>query len=246
MNMFSNLAEAKMEETTDVVGGSKFDPVPSGIYDATVKLMYAGEAQSGAKNVTVVLDVDGSEVSETIYVTNKAGDPFYVDKESGKNMPLPGYQTINELCLLTTEQELSEVDMENKTVKIYNFTERKELPTEVPVIVDALTKPVKVAVFREIVDKEKKGDDGKYHPTGETRTQNTIVKFMQHETSRTVNEYMREIEQPEWATEWIERHSGKDRNKARGAASGGQSGTGRPGSSGGSGTGKPTKKLFGK
>lgn len=241
MNMFSNLSTEGVEAAEDVVGGSKFEPVASDIYDATIKLAYGGEAASGAKRVTVVLDVNGTEVSEDIYVTNRQGETFYT--QDGKRKELPGFTTINELCMLTTEEGLSAVNTENKVVNIYNFDERKELPTEVPMLIDLLAKPIKVAITREIVDKQKKGDDGKYHNTGETRVENVIKKFMHPETSRTVNEYIHEVTEPEYATSWLERFKGKDINRAKGAANGGTSGTGRPGASG---SGQPAKKkLFG-
>ena len=243
MNMFSNLATKDMEEARDVIGGS-FEPLPSGIYDATVKLMYAGSSTSGAQNVTVILNVDGKEVRETIYVTTKEGHPFYVDKATKKHMPLPGFSLVNDLCLLTTEKELTSADIEvqPKTVNVWSFEAKAEVPTEVPVFLETLTKPVKVVISREIVDKEKKGDDGKYHPTGETRMQNAIQKFLHPETSRTVNEYMKEIAEPVFATEWSNRFAGKDRNKSTGSSSAGASGTGRPGAAA-----KPaaTKSLFG-
>lgn len=245
MNMFNNLSTENMEEAQDVVGGA-FDPVPTDIYDASVKLAYAGESTNGAKNVTLVLDVNGREVKETIYVTNRKGEPFYVDKTTKKNMPLPGFSLIDDLCLFTTEAPLSATNMEEKTVKVYDPEQKKEVNKPVPVLVDLLTKPVKVAIQREIVDKTKQGDDGQYHPTGETRTQNAIVKFMHPETGRTVNEYKHEIEDPIYMTEWKERWAGKDRNRAsKTSNTAGSSGSGRPGVSGGGNDKPAAKSLFG-
>lgn len=245
MNMFNNISTEGVQEAKDVVGGN-FDPIPTDIYDATVKLAYAGEAESGAKNVTIVLDVNGQEVKETVYVTNRNGEPFYIDKTTKEKMPLPGWTTVEDLCLFTTEKALPQVEMAEKTVKVYDPAEKKEVNKAVPVLIETLTKPVKVAIQRQIVDKEKKGDDGKYHPTGETRTQNEIIKFLHPETGRTINEYKTEITDPVWATEWKTRFGGKDRNRATGGGNSGgagSSGTGRPGAAG---SGKPaTSSLFG-
>ena len=248
MSIFSNLTTEGMEKAEDVVGGGNFDPVPTGIHDAIVKLAYAITSAGGAKGVSLILDIGGKEVRETVYVTKKTGENFYIDKNDNKRRPMPGFTTIDELCLLTTETHLAEVEMENKMVKIYNKEAGGEVPTEVPVITPMLGQSVKVAMFRKIENKtEKNTNSGIYEPTNESRTINDIVKFMHPETSRTVNEYMQEIEEPVWATEWSNRFGDKDLNKFKVIEGGGagSSGTGTPGSAGTSGEATPKKKLFG-
>lgn len=227
--MFGNLKSDGLEQSEDRVGGG-FEAFSSDVYDATIKLAYAGESSGGAKNVTIVADIGGKELRETIYITNKQGENFYLDKQDkSKKHPLPGFTLVDDICLLASEIELAEQDTETKVVKIYNFQERKELPTEVEVLTALIDKPIKLAVLRVIEDKQKKGDDGKYHNTGETRTVNQIDKAMHVETKRTVNEYRHEIEDCEFHDAWIERNQGKDRNRSSGASGGaGSSGSGKP------------------
>lgn len=246
MNMFNNLSTEGMEEAPDVIGGD-YQPLPTDIYDATVKLAYAGESSGGAKNVTVILDVNGTEVRETLYVTKKTGENFYVNSKTKQKRPMAGFTLMDDLCLFATEAPLSAAKIEEKVIKIYDFEARKEVNKPMPVLVDLLGTPIKVAIQREIVDKTKQGDDGQYHPTGETRAQNAIVKFMHPETGRTVNEYKHEIEEPTFMTGWKERWAGKDRNRAKGNSSNnsGSSGSGRPGGSGGGNDKPAAKSLFG-
>lgn len=228
--LFGNLDASNAETSEDRVGGG-FQPIPSGIYDATIKLVYAGKARnSDAQNVTVHLDINGHEHRETVYITNRNGEPTFKDKETGKDVKLPGYQLIDELCMFANEQHITEQEAETKVVKLYNFDEKKELPTEVPVMTALLGKPIKVAIQRVIEDKRKQGSDGQYHPTGETRTLNEMVKVMHPETGRTMNEYIGGTEQPEYMREWTKLNEGKDRNKSTGAANGntGASGSGTP------------------
>jgi hypothetical protein len=242
--MFGNFANTKAEVPEDRLGGG-FEPVPSNCYDAVIKLAYAGKAQnSNAQSITLHADVGGKEIRETIFITNRDGENFYKDKDTGKPVLLPGYVTVDDICMFITEQPLSDQDVETKTVKLYDFDQKKEVPTEVPVLTSLIGGKVKLGILREIQDKEKKGDDGKYRPTGETRTQNSIDKVFHPETCRTINEYRAGVETPEFHTAWVERNANKDRNRAKnaGKAGPGQSGTGRPGA--GAGSPAPAKSLF--
>ena len=242
--MFGNISTDGLEAATDSLGGS-FDAIPTGVYTGTIELAYAGKSAGGASNVTVHFKTDGKEVRETIYFTNKKGENFYADKQdASKKHPLPGFSTINDLCLLTTGEALAEQETEEKIVKLYDFTERKELPKPVQCITALHGQEISLAILREVVDKEKKDDSGKYQPTGETRTQNTIDKVFNSETGRTVNEYLQEVATPEFRDAWAAKNT-KDRIKTKGVASGaGQTGTGRPGGGGGEASAK--KKIFGK
>ena len=245
MSIFAKLTTDNIEESKDVLGGS-FEPKPTGVYDAVIKLAYEGKARnSDAQSITIHADIDGDEFRETLWITNKQGVNYYTSKdEAKKKMPLPGFTTVDDLCLLTTGHPLAEADTEEKVLKLYDFTERKELPKNVLVLVDLIGQPVKLGILREINDKQKKDDSGDYVNTGETRTENTINKVFHSETGRTVSEYRHEVETPEFMTAWKTKNAGKDRNRAKGVSGSGSgsTGTGLPGASAGSGT----KPLFGK
>lgn len=242
MGIFENLTTGGFKETADTLGGS-FDPKPSAAYDAVITMAYAGKSsRSNAQSITVHATIDGAEFKETIWVTNGKGENFYLSKD-GKNTknPLPGFTTVDDLCLLATGSPLAEQSTEEKAVKIYDYEARKEVPKQVQVLVDLLGKEVKLGVLREIVDKTKQADSGQYLPTGETRTQNVINKVFHGETGRTVNEYRHEIAEPDFLAAWKLRNDGKDRNRAKGIAANGAgaSGAGRPAGA------APAKKLFG-
>lgn len=254
MSMFSNMTTENLETTEDSLGGG-FEPVPSAVYDAVIKNMYVGESTSSkAKKITIIASAGGSEIREDIWFTNGKGENFYISKDEKKaRLPLPGFTTIDDICLLVTGHPLSEAATEDKMVKIYNYTEKKDVPTQVPVLIDLIGKPIKLGVLRQIVNKQKKGDDGKYHNVmvegkPETRAENTINKVFHAETGRTVNEYRHEIETPEFMTAWKERNDGKDKNKVKGGTSNsgsGSSGSGLPGQSSGAGESQAKTSLFG-
>lgn len=242
--MFSNLSTEGLEETQDTLGG--FTPLSSDVYDAKIKMAYVIEsANSASKAIVLIAEINKQELRETIWFLTGKGDNFYM--KDGKKVPMQGFVTIDDLCLFATEEGLSEQDIEEKTVKIWNSKEQKELPTDVPVLINLIDKPVKLGVLEEITFKQKKGDDGKYHDTADTRSANIIDKVFHPETGRTINEYKHEIDSPVFMDSWIERHQGKPRDKTKGKSpaggGAGSSGSGRPG--GGSGDGSPRKKLFG-
>ena len=179
----------------------------------------------------------------TIWITNGKGENFYVDKDDAtKRHPLPGFSLLDDLCMFVTEQGLAEQESEEKVIKLYNFEEKKELPTPVQVLTSLIGGKVKMAVLRQIVDVNAKGDDNKYHPTGKTRTENQVDKIMHPDTGRTINEYKQEIEETIFHDAWLTRNKGKDRLKAKGA-SGAAAG---PGASGEGSPKTPARKsLFG-
>lgn len=248
MSLFSNMTTDGLEEAGDKLGGG-YEPVPSDIYPAHIKLVYVGKAQSSnAQSITVHADINGKDFRETIWITTKDGNNFYIpkDQKNGKvtKHPLPGFTTVDDLCLLTTGSPLSEQPTEEKVVKLYDPAERKETNQTVQVLIDVMGKQALLGIVRNIVDKQKKGDDGKYHNTGETRTENSIDKVFHADTKRTVSEYRHDVQTAEFHDAWKARNAGKDRNRSKGleGASGpGTSGIGRPGGAAPS----ASKKLFG-
>lgn len=233
MGIFKNQTTENIEDSGDTLGGG-FQPVPSDVYDAVIKLAYVGKSRSSdSQSVTLHLEVDGKEVRETIYVTNRDGENFYKDKKDPKKKHfLPGWSTIDDICLFVTGEGLTEAATEPKTVKLYDFDARAETNQEVPVLVDIIGKPIKVGILRQIEDKQKMNESsGKYENTGETRTVNVIDKVFHPETGRTVTEYRQEVDPGEFMDAWLERNKGQDRNRAKGTAAGGPGagGVGRPG-----------------
>lgn len=248
MKMFGNLTTEGTEKVTDNVGGN-FSLFESDVYEGTIKMAYVGEAQSGAKSINLTIDIDGKELRQTIWITNKNGENYYLDKKDPKKRHLlPGFIAINDMCMMANELGLAEQDIENKVVEIYNFEDRRMVPTNVPVLVDVLGKPVLVAVLKQTVDKQAKQTDGTYANTGETRDENEIEKFMHPVTRQTLTEAIEGIEGGVYLDKWLERNKGQTRNRAKGAN--GNAGTsGRPGASNSApaagGSSAPKTSLFG-
>lgn len=243
--MFGNLRTEGLEDAGDVLGGGGL--LESGAYDGTVKLAFAGtSSSSSARSITVHIDVAGREVRETFWITNRSGENFYTDKKDpSKRRPLPGYAMVDDLCLLTTGLPLTEQPVEDKVVRLYDFEAKREVPQNVPILIDVIGKPITVGLLKQTVDKQQKDSAGNYVATGETRDENVADKFFHTESRRTVTEIREGLETAAFYPKWVEKNAGKTRNRAKGAE--GKTGVpGRPAAANGAnGAAKPkTKSLF--
>jgi hypothetical protein len=209
--LFGSLSNAGLEEAQDRLGG--YQPFASGVYTGKVKLAYAGASAGGARNVTLIVDFGGKEYRETIYVTNKKGENWFLNKDDKtKKVPLPGFTTVDDICLVATGSPLADQDSEEKVVKVYDTDAKKELPKSVPVLIDLIGKEISVAVIQVLENKnEKVGNE--YVPTAETRTSNTIDKVFDTESKLTVAEARSGVTTGSFWGGWLERNKDQVRDK---------------------------------
>ncbi len=244
MTMFSNLTSAdNMEKAEDRLGG--YQPLSSDVYDGTIKAMYAGQSESGAQNITLLVDVNGQEYRETIYFTNKKGENFYT--KNGKNFPLPGFTTIDHICLVATGSPLSEQDTEDKVVKVYDYEAKTEINKTVPMLTGCLGQTVAFAILRQIENK-RQNVNGEYVAIAESVTTNAIDKVFDPESRMTVVEAQNGAEQAAFHDAWLEKNQGNDRDR-RTVKDGDNGNAGRPGAAANSNAGAAQntgrKSLFG-
>ena len=165
----------------------------SGVYDVSVKLAYLDQAKSEAISFNVVLEnSEGKELKETFWIKSgkaKGNKTFYT--KDGKDFPLPGYAVANSLCVAFTGNSLAKCmeSAEKKTINIYNFDQKKEVPTERPVVMGILNTKGKVAVHQVVEDKNVKNEAGEYIPSGDTRNVNEC-KFFGNEAGKTTEEIL--------------------------------------------------------
>lgn len=240
--MFNNLTDTGLEKAEDRLGGG-YSVRDTDIYTFKIKAAYAGKSQGGAMNVSLIA-VDGQgEYRETIYITNKKGENFFV--KDGKKVPLPGFTVINDLCLIATGEPLSEQETEEKVINLYDYEAKKEVPTSVPMIMSLLDAEVSFAIQKVLEDKNVKNAEGEYVPSGETREVNTITKVLHTETKMTVVEAMNGAEEAKFWDAWIEKNQGKVYDRTKKDAGGGKPVGARPTPTGGAKEGgRPS--LFGK
>jgi hypothetical protein len=182
----------------------------SGVYDATVKMVYLNQSASEAVSLNIILENSaGKELKESFWIkSGKAkGNKTYYTKD-GKDYPLPGYSIANSMCVAITGESLPKCmdTAEKKTINIYNPELKKEAPTERPVLMSLVNKPIKVAVHQVVEDKQAKDASGNYVPTGDSRTVNEC-KFFGNSEGKTAEEITTKADAAKF-DKWAEKNTG--------------------------------------
>lgn len=253
---------AKAEVEDDYVGGGGV--LDTDIYPAEIKYAYIGKAaNSEARNLTLCLKINGMDITRQIWMTNRDGDVTYQDKKTKEVKNLPGFNQVNGLCMLLASKEVGNMDVEEKTLSLYDYESKKEVPQAVDCFVELHGLKLQVAVQRQTVDKTEKNEStGEYEPTGETRDTNEFIKFFPEDRLVTISEVAHFIkslggdfedvlndgdlgkaiakmqEDGDYATKWLEKNRGEtwDRStgKKEGKAFAGGKSSGAKASGGGS------------
>lgn len=211
MNIFGKLTNDGLEQSTDRLGG--FQPLETDIYTGMIKNAYAGKSIGGAQNITFIVDIDGREYRETIYITDKEGKNYFFNKnDKTKKVPLPGFTVADDICLIATGDPLAQQTAEEKIVNIFDFEKKADVPTSAQVLTSLLNKKVSLGIVKRTVNKqEKKGDE--YVAVAETRDENYIEKVFHPELKLTVAEARNGQEEAKFWTAWKERNAGQTRDK---------------------------------
>lgn len=195
-------AGSKVEE--DFVS-SGFAALDTDVYTATVKTAYLGKSGSSdavSFNAILEIDVNGkkTEVRPQIWMTNGQGGITYdvkdrqTKKPTGEKKNLPGYDQVNSLFMLILGKEVGNADMEELTIKLYDFDAKKELPQAVQCFPELHGEEIQIALQKQKVDVTKKNDSsGKYEPTGKTKEINEVVKFFPGSRLVTISEVAQHI-----------------------------------------------------
>ena len=271
MNAFAKLKTASNDtgvEEDFMGGGGVLD---TDIYNVKIKTAYIGKASSSeAKNITLLMDYKGREVRSQIWVSNKKGEVTYKDKTSKEDKNLPGFNQINSLCLLVAGKSLGEMDIEELTVKLYDYESKKEIPQAVECLTALHGEMVNIALQRQTVDKTAKNDaTGEYDATGETRDQNEVVKFFAADKLVTISEVAEFIkslggnfddevengnllkaiskmsdEAGNYADKWLERNKGQTYDKSTGKKAEGKAFSGTTAANANKVVGQKKSSLF--
>lgn len=249
MNPFAQLKNDGLEAAQDRLGG--FSALETDVYEATIKVAYAGQSAGGAHNVTLLADINGAEYRETIYVTNKKGENFFQNKNDvTKKVPLPGFVTIDDLCLVTTGAPLCDQLIEEKMVKVWDRDAGAEMPKSVPVLTNLIGQKVRFGILKQTVDQNEKDASGNYVPSGKTRDENIIDKVFEYDSKLTVVEARNGLESAVFHDSWASKNRGVTRDRTSKEAANQNGRTGRPGAAPGAapqaGALPKGKSLFGK
>lgn len=259
---------AKAEVEDDYVGGGGV--LDTDIYPAEIKYAYIGKAaNSEARNLTLCLKINGMDVTRQIWMTNRDGDVTYQDKKTKEEKNLPGFNQVNSLCMLLCSKEVGDMDVEEKTLSLYDFESKKEVPQAVDCFVELHGQKLQVAVQRQTVDKTEKNEStGDYEPTGETRDTNEFIKFFPEDRLVTISEVAHFIkslggnfedvlndgdlgkaiskmeEDGDYATKWLEKNRGETWDRSTGKKEGKAFAGGKASGGGSTDKAKAKSSLF--
>lgn len=202
-------------EETDFTLGRIFD---SGVYPVTIQSAYTSRGDTGATALVVnTTTLEGRSFTVREYLTSGKDKDYattYKDSRSGKQVPLPGYVIGNSIAVLAVGKQIGELEQATKVVEVYDFEERKDIPTEVPMLTELVGKKIVLGILKRIENVRQKGDDGKYVDTSKTRETNTVHKVFNSD-GFTAAELRNEVDEPKYIIEWKKINAGKvvDRSK---------------------------------
>lgn len=165
--------------SADTLGGDF--TMNTGLYPMVIDVAYLEKSSTGAEGLKLHLkQLEGKITSRhTLWVESgdaKGNLPHYITKQ-GKKVTLPDRALANQIAFITNNvKDVALLKVEEKTIRLYDFTIGAEKPTKVRAIVDLLNKPLLVGMHKVKENKRVKNAQGVYEDMAETRTFNEIHK----------------------------------------------------------------------
>lgn len=213
-----------VEETTqDRVGGGSFS-LDSGVYPVIIDKAYLVNSTSSA-SVGVRIEAttgDGKVYKDTIYVTNKLGENTYLDKNS-KPHYLPGFELVNNLSLIVTGKEISELTPEDKVIEAYNATLGRNAPTTVKMLMEFVGQSAIFGIVKTKKFKQAKNQvSGAYENTADIVENNELINVF-NDAGFTALEIKAKVTEVTFINQFMEVYKAgyvKDTTSKTGAATG--------------------------
>lgn len=187
----------------DTLGGGYTKP--TGLYPCTVDMAYMAKSKGGALSLNLHLKLasDKSVIRQTLWVTSgdAKGNKNYYINQSGKKFLLPGMQLADQIARITTGKPMSALELESKTIKLWDRDAGAEKPQEVPVVTAMLGQPILVGLMKHRENRNVNDGSGNYVPSREERIYNEIDKVF-HPDGFTVTEKEAEAEEAKFHQQW--------------------------------------------
>ena len=212
MSFFSDIQTAQVEESKDTLGGS-FAPLPSGVYEATIKYAYAGESKRGAKSITFGFQVGDKEFNETMYITNAKKQTYY--EKDGKKYQMVGYELAESISLLSVGKKLPDLTVADKVIELYDYDTKSKKPTKVNMFTDLIGKDIKLGLHH-IKEFKKVKQGNEYVNSSDIREYNAVNKAFRVKDDKTVNEIRAKKDNAEFMQEWSNKWTNQVNDKTNG------------------------------
>lgn len=216
---FNYDAEKAVEKDT-LGGGNRLRDTD--VYDGIIKLAYLTKSdKSKAQALNIEFEDEHGKFKDTIWFMNGQGKVVNDKGEYSKN-----FLKANSICLLACGKPLVKLEPETKTINLYNFDKKADVPTDVPMIVELCGKAITFAIQRIKENKQKKNDSGVYEPINEAREINAIAKVFRSKDGKTEQE-IRGGQEATFKAKWQEANKGQTWDRFKEVT--GQGNAGAPG-----------------
>ena len=179
------------------------------IHRGNIKLAYLEKSSGGALSFNIHVDVGGGHIyREALWITSgdAKGNKNYYETQDGTRKYLPGFMIANSIVQHALGTTIDKLEPEEKTIKLYDYDAKKELPTTRPVIVELTNKPIALGILKIRKNKQVKNDNGNYVDSAEEQFINEINKVFDAETLATTTEKAAD-DKPEFHTRWAEKYN---------------------------------------
>jgi len=165
----------------DTLGGGSFTR-DTGLYPMKAEVAYLDKSSGGALSLNLHMSVIGGDnrlVKQTLYLTtnDKNGNKnYYLSKKTGGKVLLPGRSMAEHIAAILTGQPMAQLTPEERTIKLWNFEAKAEVPTQVNSIPEMVGQKILVGLHKCVENKRKEASPGKWVDTNEKREFNEIHK----------------------------------------------------------------------
>lgn len=225
--MSSFFASFEGQDLTPTQSTGKFGPLASDAYPGTIKVIYLTQGRNGSKAefANIIFETDtGREFTDRLIVTTKDGAT--VDKNGE---PLAGRKLLESLSIVATGNPLSFYKgqaPEVKTIKLYNYESRSEVPTQVQTLAPFTGTRAVFAITQKNEPKRMEVSPGNWVTSDETKIVSELRDVF-HESYGLNSTEMRElnariegvddptaiiqeaVEKSTSLSDWVAQHKGK-------------------------------------
>lgn len=200
-------------EERDVLGGRKV--FETNVYSLEIKQAFIFVNSNGSTGCRIDGKFeDGQDYSNTLWIADRKGNNYYIDKKDKSQKLLPAYIMLNTILQLVAEKSIDDPDSLETSEKVVKMGETNQ---SVEVLDDLTGAVILIALEKQRKNKTVKGTlpDGKegYVPTNEIIFENELVKvFCGSEDAYgfTLNELLADAAEPEFMSKWLEKNKDKE------------------------------------
>ena len=223
MSILSNVkvSDDVKEEKISLGAGGVWE---TNVYPCIIEAAYVSVAKTEAIFVNIHARREDGQVLKTALCVQsgkaKGSKNYWVDKKNGDKQYLPGFNQANAISLLSVGKGINELDEETKVIKLWDFDASKELPKEVPMLVELVNQEITLGVLKQVEDKNVKNENGDYVPSGETREVNEVERVFRTSDGLNTLEIKAGETEAVFIHDWKKKWEGKVKNKSKGATAG--------------------------